>query len=68
MQAKTKSDSFFAESCGLASTAPTAPTTQKYHFFDADPYMNLIEIKRIVTNDVNVGSEGDKWCSSVRLR
>ena len=35
MEAKTKNGTFLAESCGRAS----APTTQKYHFFDAAPYM-----------------------------
>ena len=37
MEAKTKSGTFFlAESCGRAS-APTAPTTQKYHFILTPP-------------------------------
>ena len=34
MEAKIKSRTFLAESCGRAS----APTTKKYHFFDAAPY------------------------------
>ena len=35
MEAKTKSGTFLAESCGRALTPPQPPTTQKYHFFDA---------------------------------
>ena len=37
MEAKIKSATFLAEICGRASDPPTAPITQKYHFFDAAP-------------------------------
>ena len=31
-------------------------------------YKSKRNFKRIVTNDVNVGSEGAKWCSGARIR
>ena len=37
MEAEIKSGTFLAESCG----PPTAPTTQKYHFFDVAPQFKL---------------------------
>ena len=37
METKTKSGPVLAKTCGQASTPPTGPTTQKYHFFDAAP-------------------------------
>ena len=40
MEAKIKSGTFLAESCGQASNPPTAPTTQKYHFFYVPPNYN----------------------------
>ena len=42
MEAKIKIGTFLAESCGRAldPPPPTAPTTQKYHFFDAAPKAN----------------------------
>ena len=46
MEAKTKSGSFLAENCSRASkpSPPTAPTNQKYHFFDAAPYVYVVEL------------------------
>ena len=48
MEAKIKSGTFLAESCDRASE--TAPTTQKYHFFERRPlfltFMPTIDIFR----------------------
>ena len=55
MEAKIKSGTFLAESCGRASDPPqTAPTTQKYHFFYAAPNWRFFPIPHICLFDLHL--------------
>ena len=56
MEAKIKSGTFLAESCGRASNhplPPTAPPTQKYHFFYAAPKGTIRILQKSQNIDFN---------------